>query len=477
MTKNHLIHWIVPGFVLLSLIGCKSGPNYHPPAAPATSEQFFHQTGEENRSGQVERQWWDQFNDATLSDLVSKTLANNLDVRAATLRLQEARSLYLLTGLDLLPSITTHGNYVAQKRSLDALNRRNFVPRNLELFNAGFDATWELDLFGRLRRRMEASAADMEATVAERRDLIVTVLAETVRNYLALRGLQTERAIARRNIANQTEILHLTETLLEAGKGNEVDTARAREVLSITQATLPELEGAIEQSIHRLSVLTGQVPDALNQQLSVEAALPALPAHLAMGQPADLIRRRPDIRVAERKLAEATANIGVATADLFPKITFNGNFSIESRTLLGMGGPGSESFLAGPRLTWAAFDLARVRTRIKIAGTEADAALADYQQTVLSALEDTENALVGYTQARNRMIALDAASEASHEAHTLSRLRYEAGVSDFLAVLDSERRVLEDERQQIRGQTATLTALLTVYKALGGGWEPYEEKL
>ena len=223
----------VPGLALLSLVACKAGPDYHPPASPV-AEHFVHETNGENRSEPTEIAWWNQFNDATLSDLITKTLANNLDVRVATVRLQEARSLYLLTGLDMLPGITTHGNYTAQKRSLGALNQRNFVPRNLELFNAGFDATWELDLFGRLRRRMEASAADMEATVAERRDLIVTVLAETVRNYLALRGLQTERAIARRNIANQTEMLHITETLLEAGKGNQLDTARATELLSVT---------------------------------------------------------------------------------------------------------------------------------------------------------------------------------------------------------------------------------------------------
>lgn len=467
---------LLSGLMAVLLVACKAGPNYQPPAQ-SVADHFAHEQADAYRAEKVEMQWWAQFNDPMLSDLVAETIRNNLDLRVATAHLKEARSLYVLTGLDMLPGVTAHGVYTAQKRSLDALNRRNFVPRNLELFNAGFDATWELDLFGRLRRRVEASSAQMEMTEAERRDLTVTIIAETVRNYLALRGLQTERAVAQKNIANQAEVLHLTETLLEAGKGNQLDTARARELLSVSQAGLPELEMAIEQSIHRLGVLTGQMPDTLSQQLAESRPLPALPQGIGIGQPADLLRRRPDIRIAERNLAAATANIGVVTAELFPRLTFNGNFSLEGRTIMGMGGPGSESFLAGPRLTWAAFDLGRVKTRITIANIETEAALAQYQQTVLGALEDTENALMSFTQQRNRLVALDTAREASLEARNLSQLRFEAGVSDFLVVLDAERRVLDDERQHIRGQTATLTALLSVYKALGGGWEPFEEKL
>lgn len=465
---------LAPSLITLLLTACKAGPDYKTPVQSYPAH-FTHDLNDTQRISAIETRWWGHFDDALLTTLVEQTLRNNLDVRMASARLVEARSLLTLSGLELLPGVSTHTNYTAQKRSLDALNARNFVPRNLELFNAGFDATWEVDLFGRLRRRVEVSEAQMEISRAERRDIIVSVIAETVRNYLLLRGVQAERSVALANLTNQQEVLSITEIQLEAGKATELDTARVRELLSATRSGLPELDTQEAQAIHRISVLTGQLPGALQDTLSVTRDLPTLTHVLKPGVPEDLIRRRPDIRSAEQKLKAATANIGVITAELFPRLSFNGNFSLESRTLLGLGGPGSESFLAGPRLTWAAFDLGRVKTRIKAANAEADVALADYQQTVLSALEDTENALVNFAGQRTRLIALKEASAASVEARRLIRLRFESGVGDFLSVLDAERRVLEDERQLIRGQTATLTALLTVYKALGGGWEAFEQ--
>ncbi|MGI9213918.1 MAG: efflux transporter outer membrane subunit [Methylococcaceae bacterium] len=465
---------LAPGLITLLLTACKAGPDYQAPVQSYPAH-FTHDLNDTQRISAIETRWWGHFDDALLTTLVEQTLSNNLDVRMASARLVEARGLLTLTGLELLPGVSTHTNYTAQKRSLDALNGRNFVPRDLELFNAGFDATWEVDLFGRLRRRVEVSEAQMEISRAERRDIIVSVIAETVRNYLLLRGAQAERSVALANLANQQEVLSITQVQLEAGKATDLDTARIRELLSVTRAGLPELDTQEAQAIHRISVLTGQLPGALQDTLSVTQDLPTLTHELNPGAPEDLIRRRPDIRSAEQKLKAATANIGVITAELFPRLSFNGNFSLESRTLLGLGGPGSESFLAGPRLTWAAFDLGRVKTRIKAANAEADVALADYQQTVLSALEDTENALVNFAGQRTRLIALKEASSASLEARRLTQLRFESGVGDFMSVLDAERRVLEDERQRIRGQTATLTALLTVYKALGGGWEAFEQ--
>ncbi len=473
MMQHRNLTRLIPGLVAVLLAACKAGPDYHPPTPPG-GEHFTHEPTGTQPAGAVELKWWGRFNDPLLTRLVEQTLAGNTEVHIATARLAEARSLLTQAGLELLPGVSARGVYNAQKRSLDALNRRNFVPRNLELFNAGFDATWELDLFGRLRRRVEASAADMEASRAVRRDVIVSVIAETVRNYLALRGIQAERDLTQAIVANQRELLTLTEALLQAGQGTELDTARSRELLSVTEATLPELDTAAEQAIHRLSVLSGQVPDALRPMLAEPRPLPVLPGGLEPVQPQALLRRRPDIRVAEQNLRAATAAIGVVTAELFPRLTFSGNFSLESRTLLGLGGPGSESFLAGPRLTWAAFDLGRIRARIAAARSGAEATLADYEQTVLLALEDTENALFNFSQQRTRLIALEAARDASRTARHLSQLRFEAGVSDLMPVVDAERRVLEDERQQIRGQTAALTALVSVYKALGGGWEPFD---
>ncbi len=474
MTTNRRIQTgLIPGLLGLLLLGCKAGPDYHPPAIDHAAH-FTHELTDTQRIHDVEMKWWGRFNDPLLSQLVEKTIAGNFDVHMATAHLAKARSLYTQSIMDLLPGVTARGIYNAQKRSLDALNRRNFVPRDLELFNAGFDATWELDLFGRLRRRMEVSQADMEATRAERRDVMVSVIAETVRNYLVLRGVQAERTLAQANLGQQQVMLDLTETLLDAGKGTALDTARTRELLNVTRAALPELDTAEAQAIHRLSVLTGENPGGLYPLLSETQPLPARPNGLEPLKPQDMLRRRPDIRGAEEKLKAATAGIGVVTAELFPRLTFNGSFSVEARTLMGLGGAGSESFLAGPRLTWAAFDLGRIRARIAAARAETDAVLADYQQTILLALEDTENALVNFSQQRNRLVSLNEASAASRQARQLSKLRFEAGVSDLMTVLDAERRVLEDERQQVRGQTATLLALLSIYKAMGGGWEPFE---
>jgi len=472
-TKRRIQTGFLPGLLCLLLAGCKAGPDYHPPALDQ-AEHFTHEPTDTLPLRDIEVKWWGRFDDPLLTRLVEKTLAGNLDVRRATAHLAEARSLYTQSTLDLLPGVTARGIYTAQKRSLDALNRRNFVPRDLELFNAGFDATWELDLFGRLRRRMEASQADAEAIRAERQDVMVSVVAETVRNYLVLRGVQAERRLAQANLDHQQSLLNLTEILLEAGKGTALDTAQIRESLNVTRAGLPELETAEAQAIHRLSVLTGQTPDALHPLLAEARPLPALPHGLEPLKPRDMLRRRPDIRVAEEKLKAATASIGVVTAELFPRLTFNGSFALEARTLLGLGGSGSESFLTGPRLTWAAFDLARIRARIAAAHAGADAVLADYQQTVLLALEDAENALVNFGQQRNRLVFLNDAREASRQARQLSTLRFETGISDWMSVLEAERRVIEDERQQVRGQTTTLIALLSIYKAMGGGWEPFE---
>jgi multidrug efflux system outer membrane protein len=469
-----------PGGLLIALLAaglgaCTVGPDYHRPATEV-GRDYANAVHDEFAPDGIELAWWKRFDDPQLTGLIDAAVANNRDLRAATANVREARALFLQAGLDLFPTITAHGAYTAQKRSIDSLNRRNFVPRNLELFNAGFDASWEVDIFGRIRRNMESRAAEIEVSIADRHDVMVSVIAETARNYFELRGLQNELAVARRNAANQTDTLRLTEALLEAGRGTELDTSRARGQLDTTLATIPPIEAAIQRSVHRLGVLTGQLPNALAERLSQASPLPRPPELVHIGKPADLLRRRPDIRAAENVLAAATASIGVATADLFPRVTFNGNLALESRSLFGLGASNSETFLAGPRITWAAFDLGRVRARIRAADAQAEADLAQYEQTVLNALEETENALVGYDRQRARTALLVSAAAASEQAQSLAQMRFEEGVADFLTVLDAERRLLEDQLQLARSQTATATALLAVFKALGGGWEVYAEQ-
>jgi multidrug efflux system outer membrane protein len=406
-----------------------------------------------------------------LNALIDKALRNNYDLKSALANLREARALYLEAGLNLAPIITSHANYTEQKRSIGSLNNRNFVPRDLKLYSVGFDAFWEVDFFGRVRRDIEASSDEVEAQEASLRDLGVSVIAEVARNYFELRGLQNQLAVAKKNADNQAQTLEITQARLEIGRGTELDTSRAQAQLDSTRAIIPPLETAINRAIHRLGVLTGQQPGALSAKLSQFAPLPKLPESISIGSPAELLRRRPDIRIAERSLAASTARIGVATADLFPRVTFVGTLSLEASMLSGLGAAGSEAYSAGPRISWAALDLGRVYARIKAADANAEANLAQYEQTVLNALEETENALVAYDRDRSRRALLASAAKASENAHHLAHLRFEEGIADFLTVLDTETRLLQDQSQLAQSETATATSLIAIYKALGGGWE------
>ncbi|CAD6879604.1 Efflux transport system, outer membrane factor (OMF) lipoprotein [Methylomonas albis] len=468
LSKHTFIYTV---FSLMLLNGCAVGPDYQLPVTKQLPAAFVNAAPAEFAEREVETAWWQLFNDQQLSSLIDQTIQHNYELKAARANLSEARALYLETGLNLLPTVTSHGNYTEQKRSTGSFNNRTGVfPRELKLYNTGFDASWEVDFFGRVRRNVEASNDEVEAQEASLRDIGVSLIAETARNYFELRGLQNQLAVARKNADNQAQTLDMTQVKLENGRGTELDTSRALAQLESTKASIPPLESALTQAIHRLSVLTGQMPDALTGTLALAAPLPKAPDTIQIGNPEQLLRRRPDIRIAERGLAAATARIGVATADLFPRVTFVGSLSLEASTLSGIVAPGSESYSVGPKISWAAFDLGRVYARIKAADARAEASLAQYEQTVLNALEETENALVTYKQERARRASLTAAAQASEKASELAHLRYQEGVSDFLAVLDSELRLLQDQSQLAQSETATATALTAVYKALGGGW-------
>jgi multidrug efflux system outer membrane protein len=447
------------------------GPDYQTPQTQTGGPSFANADYPEFSNQAIDVAWWQQFHDSQLSDLVERTLRHNRDLEAAGANLQEARALYLESGLDLLPTVTARGSYNEQKRSVASLNNRAFVPRELKLYSTGFDAFWEVDFFGRVRRNVESRGAEVEAQEASYRDLMVSLISEVARNYFTLRGLQNQLAVAQKNAENQAETLKLTEVRLEAGRGTELDTSRAKAQLDTTRATIPPIDAAIRQAIHRLGVLTGQLPGALTSTLLQPASLAGIPAVIHIGDPADLLRRRPDIRVAERNLASATAQIGVAIADLFPRVTFVGTIALEGSTLAAVGGAGSDSYSAGPRITWAAFDLGRVYARIKAADARAEASLAQYEQTVLNALEETENALVNYNRQREQRDLLAQAAQASQRAHELAHLRFKDGMTDFLTVLDAELRLLQDQERLALTETQTATALVALYKALGGGWE------
>jgi multidrug efflux system outer membrane protein len=452
------------------LSACAVGPDYQTPTTDA-GQAFANAAQAEFSAQSVDVAWWKLFEDKELNQLVDQTIQHNRDLQAARANLREARALYLESGLNLAPIVSSHANYTEQKRSAGALNNRSFAPRDLKLYNIGFDAFWEVDFFGRVRRNVEASSDEVDGQEAGLRDLGVSLIAEAARNYFELRGLQNQLATAKKNAKNQTQTLEITRVRLEGGRGTELDTSRAAAQLDSTLATIPPMESAIQQGIHRLSVLTGQLPGALTGKLSQPAPLPKIPQTIHIGQPAELLRRRPDIRIAERALAAATARIGVATADLFPRVTFVGTIALEASTLSGVGAASSDSYSAGPRISWAALDLGRVYARIKAADARAEASLAQYEQTVLGALEETENALVNYNRERSRRELLTSAAKASERAHELAHLRFAEGVSDFLTVLDAELRLLQDQDRLAQSETATATALAALYKALGGGWE------
>jgi multidrug efflux system outer membrane protein len=453
------------------LAACAVGPDYHKPEV-ATSDQFVGTDAAQFSSQDVEREFWKQFNDEQLNDLIERALVANHDIRIATSRLREARALRGQAKLDLAPTVTASTGYTKARASNRQLGPLQNVDREQDFYDSGFDAFWELDFFGRVRRGVEASTAQLQSAEASVYATQVSVTAEVARNYFELRGAQQQLEVARRNAENQGETVRITTARLDAGRGTQLDASRAQAQLSATLATIPDLEAAVTRSMLRLGVLTGQQPEAVLPQLSAARPLPTLPVAHDIGTPELLLRRRPDIRVAERNLAASTAQIGVAVGDLFPRITFLGHWGFDAVNSSDLGNASSETFSFGPSISWAAFDLGRVRQKIAQREAAADGALAKYEQTVLQALEETDASLTAYSKAIVKQQHLQASASASLEAAKLARARYESGVADFLQVLDAERTALAAEDQLARSETQTATALLATYKALGGGFRP-----
>jgi multidrug efflux system outer membrane protein len=454
---------------LLTLSACAVGPSYHTPdtkmpaAFNAASDSVYRQEPASAR-------FWTVFDDQVLTGLVDDAIAANHDLRIASARLAEARALRRDAAFDLGPTVNVGGSKT--KNRFSAAQQPTLPPdaRKLDIYDAGFDATWEVDVFGRVRRGVEARRAELGSAEASLADALVTVTSEVARNYFELRGLQNRYDVARRNADNQRQTLDLTKVRLDAGRGTDLDVSRADAQLSTTLATLPQLEAQIARSQFRIEVLTGRRPGELNERLAPRPA-PDLPSFTPVGDPTDWLRRRPDIRIAERNLAAATARIGVAVGDLFPKVTLVGNFGWSATGSGDIGNSEAESYTFGPSISWAIFDLGHVQARIAASRARADGALATYEQTVLRALEDTEGSLVSYSRALAANASFDRAANASATATRLARLRYQEGVSDFLQVLDAERTQLEAEDRLAQSRAETGTALIAVYKALGAGWQ------
>lgn len=459
------------GAIASVLAACAVGPDFHRPEV-ATPAEFIKVDAEQSpqfAATAIETDFWKSFNDTQLNELIEAALAANHDIRIARSRLAEARALRGESRLDLAPTVTASGGHT-ESRSSERQVPFPGVARDQNYYDASFDASWELDLFGRVRRGIEAQSAEVNTSIAGVENAQVSVTAEVARSYFELRGAQHQLDVAQRNTANQRNSLQLTNARLEAGRGTELDTSRAQAQLSATLSTIPDFEAAVTRSILRLGVLTGNSPDALLATLSEARPLPTLPATQPIGTPEALLRRRPDIRMAENQLAAATARIGVAVGDLFPRISLVGSWGFDAASSGDLGNSSSETFAFGPSIRWAAFDLGRVQQRIRQREAAADGALARYEQAVLRALEETDASMTDYVKSLAKQEHLRQSASASANAAMLARARFDNGAADFLTVLDAERTMLEAEDRLARTETQTATSLLAVYKALGGGF-------
>jgi multidrug efflux system outer membrane protein len=471
----HKGYKILAAAVLAAVAGCAVGPNYQRPKTPVDS-RFANAAEPGFAETDAVEQYWVGFQDPMLSGLVNEALAHNYDLAAAEANLRAARAAHRLAGFDQYPTVNFAGSYTKNLDAQEELPGVDRHDREFDAAQAGFDGLWELDLFGRVRRNVEAARADVGSAAATLQDARVSVIAEVARDYFILRGLQDQLTLTQRNADNQLSTLKLTRTRLEAGRGNELDTSRAEAQYQTTLASIPSLQATIATTRYRLSVLTGRQPTKLDEQLLTQAPAPELPLLNAIGTPEQLLRRRPDVRVAERRLAGATARVGVAVGDLFPKVTMTGEIGFLAPTFGDFGSEPSRFWSFGPSITWAAFDLGRVRARISSAKAQTDAAFAGYQGAVLGALEDTEGALIGYGRSQSRRESLRVAAAASDKAADLAHKRFEGGLIDFLEVLDAERTALSAELLLSQSRTDAATSLIAVYKALGAGWQLPDKK-
>ncbi len=414
---------------------------------------------------QVE-QWWTTFHDETLNSLVRRAVESNLDVEAARERVRQARATVGFVRAGLYPSVNFNGSY-SRSGSGNGTGQ--------SLWQAGFDALWEMDVFGGVRRSVEAAKASLDAAVEDRRDVLVTLLAEVATDYILLRGYQQEIAIAKENLDVQIRNASVTRDKKKLGTGTELDVAQAEAQVATTTADMETLESLEQQTIYALSILLGLPPTALERELETEGKIPQPPGIVPVGLPAELLRRRPDIRRAERQLAAATAQIGVATADLYPKFSLTGNLNFQGDKISALGTWADRAWVFGPSVTWPVFDAGAIRSNIEIQNALQAQALTAYHHAVLGALQEVESALVAYAREQRRREALTEAVAANERAVVLATRRYNQGVTDFLSVLDAERSLFGSQDALVQSNRNVGTDAVALYKALGGGWGIGEE--
>ncbi len=465
---------------LLTLVaGCKVGPDYCGPP-PACIQPSWRQTDDPAVKMCCESlaAWWMKFDDPTLNVLVDRAARNNLDLHEAALRIFEARAKRCIVRGDLFPQIQQDASYSYSKTStagvMGSSGTGGLATGAFDQWNLGLNGTWEIDVFGRLRRLVEAADDDIGVSIEDYRDTMVILLGDVATNYVDARTYQRRLEIARENLQLQQRTLELTEKRFKGELSPELDVAQARANYENTAAGIPSLEIGYQQSLNRLSVLLGCPPGEVDGLLAEQAPIPIPPKEIAIGIPADLLRRRPDIRRAECEVAAQTARIGAAIGEMYPKFTLLGSFGLDAQGFSKLFSGDAITASTGPQMQWNILNFGRLRCNVYMHESLQQQYVVSYQKKVLVAAEEVDNALVSYVRQKQRRSHLRNEVEASRRSVVLSQQRYIGGDVDFQRVLDSQRSLLNSEEQLASTEANVAIAVIELYRALGGGWQSAE---
>jgi NodT family efflux transporter outer membrane factor (OMF) lipoprotein len=465
-------HQLVTGVCLsLLLVACTVGPEYKaPPKVPTSGDSFVRATSNATPDEPVAR-WWTQLHDELLSDLIDRAIKSSPSVEIAEARIQQARATLASERAKQLPSSGTSATYLRAHNLTSALGAASSNgSADSNIFAVGFDASWEIDLFGAHRRAVQGAAASLQGSEASRRDALVSLTSEVAQAYIQLRDAQQRQALTQRNIDIDRELLSLMERRRTAGTASDLDVERVRNQVESTEATLGPVQSELIDQRDRLALLIGNPPGSLDQELQSVAAMPLPPEQLTIGDPSGMVRRRPDIAVAERKLAMQTAIIGEDIAALFPKLTLLGDVGFTAPSLGSLFSGSSFTYIAAPVLQWTPFDFGRNRSKINQAKAARDEAEADYRRTVLAALQDAESALNRYGQQRNSVGDYAKIRASAERAYALTQVRLRAGTASTSDLLDADQKRLQAQMNYQQALAQLSQDFVAMQKSLGLGW-------
>lgn len=461
--------------LLLALAGavasCSVGPDYQKPMLDVPEQWSGGKDAQPSKPPELSH-WWTRLGDPLLNDLIDEAVAGNLSVATAKAKIREARATYHQAGGALLPSVTGSASSTRTgygSTSADAISTNKGAAYNQ--FKAGFDASWELDLFGANRRAVEAAQYGLDASEENLRATLLTLVGDIAADYVQARGYQARIALARSTAASQAETARITHVKFAAGTTSAVDDANATGQAATTEATIPTLEAAYAQTVHSLSVLTGRPPAALDERLAKGAPIPVPELPLPAGIPADILQTRPDVRLAERQYAQSTAKIGQAEVARYPSVSLTGSLRTSATQFGDLGKSSSIGWSFGPALTVPIFNGGKLEAAVEIAEAQRDQYFVTYRSAVLTALKDVEDAIVAFTRESSRTHALDLSVSSYRQSAALSRALYQAGSSGFLDVLTAERSLYTADDSRIQSQVLIATDYIALNKALGGGWD------